>query len=187
MKVWGYARVSTDAQDERMQLDALDRTTPKPDRVFIDHGISGKNFDRAEWLRLMDIAREGDTIVFYSLSRATRSTIDALTLMAELDSRGILYRSLTESIDNSTPAGRAMTALIAVFAQLEREQTVQRTKDGLRAARERGVILGRKPSLSPTQRKQAVKLAASGSTAKEIGESFGVSERTVYRVLAAQQ
>lgn len=185
MKTFGYARHSTDHIDAAMQLSALESLDPKPDRIFVDEGISGKTLDRPEWQRLMDMVREGDTIIFYSLSRASRSTLDALTLMADLDSRGVAYKSLSESIDNSTPAGRAMTSLIAVFAQFEREQTVSRVRAGLKAAKERGVVLGRKPSLSPVQRKQAISLHAGGSPASEIAESFGVSERTIYRAVAS--
>lgn len=183
-KVWGYGRSSTDHQTVRAQLTALESSTPSPDKIFLDEGTTGKSLDRPEFRRMLDVAREGDLIVFYSLSRASRSTIDALTLLSALDERGILYRSLTETIDNTTPAGRAMTAMIAAFGALERETTVMRVRSGLESARRRGVVLGRKPKLSPQQHRFIRKLYDAGDTrVPQLAEEFKVSIRTVWRSL----
>lgn len=185
LKVYGYARCSTDKQSTDSQVHALLASSPKPERLFIDEGVSGKTMNRPEFHRLLEVARAGDLIVFYSLSRASRSTLDALTLMAQLDEREVGYRSLSESVDNSTPAGRAMTAMVAAFAAYERESLQARTKAGLEAARARGVTLGRKRVLTPKKVAFVRELKAGGRSVSELAESFQVSERTIWRALAS--
>jgi DNA invertase Pin-like site-specific DNA recombinase len=141
----GYARVSTLEQNEALQTDALDKAGCE--RLFTDHA-SGAKAHRPELDRLLDVIREGDTLVVWKLDRLGRSVQNLVDLMNLLQSRGVGFRSLTENMDTTTPGGVLVFNVFAAMAQFERDLIRERTNAGLRAARARGHKGGRPSKLT---------------------------------------
>jgi DNA invertase Pin-like site-specific DNA recombinase len=139
MKV-GYVRVSTEDQSTDMQRAALERSGV--DRIYEDV-ISGKTTSRDGLDACLDELNDGDTIVVWKLDRLGRNVLHLCELITGFKKRGITFVSLTEGFDLSTPIGIAMFQLMAVFAELERNNTSLRTKAALKNKRDNGVILGR--------------------------------------------
>src|SRR5580704_2699341 len=146
---YGYARVSTDDQTPALQLAALKKAGCKT--IFKDDGLSGATTKRPSLLRCLKKLEPGDTLMVWKLDRLGRSLRDLITMLDDLKKRGVKFRSLTEAIDTETPTGRAMWQMIGVLAELERSMIIERTRAGMKAARERGIRPGRKPTLSPEQ------------------------------------
>src|SRR5712672_1393041 len=141
----GYARVSTDEQDTTAQVAALKKAGCE--RIFREKA-SGGTWERPELHRLLDHIRKGDVLVVWKLDRLSRSLRDVLTIMERVQEKKAGFRSLTEAVDTTTPAGRMMMQMVGSFAEFERAMLKQRTKAGLDAAREEGRIGGRRPKLS---------------------------------------
>lgn len=178
---FGYARVSTDDQITEAQLDALKASGCE--RVFEEHA-SGSRWDRPELHRMLDQLRTGDVVVVWKLDRLSRSLKDLLSIMEKIDSAGAGFRSLTEAIDTTTPAGRMMMQMVGVFAEFEREMIRERTRAGLERARKKGRHPGRKPKLSEDQRQEIRDLVKSGKrTEAEAARLFGVHRSTISRVM----
>ena len=183
MGLIGYARVSSAEQTLALQQDAL--AAAGAERVFEDHGVSGRLASRPGLDACLDFLRDGDTLTVYRLDRLGRSTRNVLELLHRLDGRGIAFRSLSESIDTSGPMGRAMITILAAFSQLEVDVTRERTMDGLAAARARGRIGGRPKALSPAMVQVARTMIDSGRRPGEVAAELGVGRSTVYRALSA--
>jgi len=178
--VFGYARVSTDAQNLDRQLDALERYGV--DKIY-NEKMTGTKRNRPELEKLLERMTEGDTVVIESLSRLGRSTKDLIDLMDIFQEKGIHLVSLKESIDTSTSTGTLLFTLMSAIAQFERDVIADRTKEGLKAARARGHCGGR-PKVNDEQMKQAVKLYRTKAyTAKEIEKLTEVKKSTLYRYL----
>lgn len=141
MKV-GYVRVSTEDQNTIRQ-EILMRELGV-EKVYIEK-ISGKNADRPELKAMLDFVREGDVVIVESISRFARSTKDLLNLVESLSEKKVEFISQKESIDTTTPQGRFMLTVFGAMAELEREQTLQRQKEGIAAAKAEGKYKGRKP------------------------------------------
>jgi len=178
----GYARVSTKCQNDDSQVDEL--TAYGVDKLFVDHGVSGKHASRPELDAALAYLREGDVLVITRLSRAMRSLKDLLALAEDLRVRGIGLVVLKQQIDTTTPQGRLVFHLLGALDEFQRELIVEGTHEGLAAARARGRTGGRRPSLSVSQVKHARKLYAEGGhTVADIASLFGVSRQTIYRAL----
>ena len=160
----GYARVSTNAQDTAAQMAAL--KTAGCDRIYHEK------------------ASEGDVLVVWKLDRLSRSLRDVLAIMEKIRQAKAGFRSLTEAVDTTTPAGRMMLQMIGSFAEFERAMLKERTKAGLDAARKEGRIGGRPSKLTPQQQREIVKLVRSGKkTAADAARLFNVHPATVSRLL----
>jgi DNA invertase Pin-like site-specific DNA recombinase len=185
MTTYGYARVSTDAQSIALQLDALGKAGVSPEATFTDEGVSGAlpARERPAMAALLVHLRRGDTLVTYSLSRLGRNTLDVLTLVRDLEARGVSLRSLTEGFDTSTPMGRAMLGIMAVLAQLERETTLERVHAGIAAAKARGVKTGRPRSISPERRLAVLAALADGLSVAETARLVEVSDYSVRAIV----
>ena len=141
MKV-GYIRVSTEEQNTiRQEILMAELGVEK---IYIEKA-SGKNADRPELKAMMDFVRDGDIVVVESISRFARSTRDLLNLVEELTKKGVQFVSQKEAIDTQTPQGKFMLTVFGAMAELEREQTLQRQKEGIAAAKADGKYTGRKP------------------------------------------
>lgn len=138
----GYARVSTQEQNEGRQLAAF--TEKGVDKVFIDK-MSGKDTNRPELRKMLDYVREGDTLIVNEYSRLARSTQDLLSLVQQLTDKGVQVISLKENLDTSTPQGKLMLTVFAALAEFERELTLQRQREGIALAKEQGKYKGRQP------------------------------------------
>src|SRR5579859_2436891 len=178
----GYARVSkSDEQSNALQLRALDAAGCE--RIFTE-AASGGRWDRPELHRLLDHLREGDVVVVWKLDRLSRSLKDVLHLMERIARAKAGFRSLTEAIDTTTPAGRMMMRMVGAFAEFERAMLKERTKAGLEAARKEGRIGGRPPKLKAQQQQEILRLVKKGKkTAAAAARLFGVHPATVSRLL----
>lgn len=177
----GYARVSTIAQDEALQLDALNKAGC--DRLFIDK-VSGKLTSRPALDDLLEQARPGDALVVWRLDRLGRSLRHLIDTVASLDERGIAFISLTEQMDTSTPGGKLIFHVMGALAEFERDLIRERTLAGLAAARARGRTGGRPTVWTPAKLKTARAMKASGEhDVTTIARVLGVSRASVYRAL----
>ena len=182
MSAIGYARVSTSDQNPALQLDALEAAGCA--RVFTDHA-SGSLDRRPQLDACLDHLRPGeDTLIVWRLDRLGRSVRHLIDVVNDLDSRGVGFRSLTESIDTTTAGGKLVFHVFAGLAEFERSIISERTRAGLASARARGRHGGRPPKLSPAQFATARKLYdAHEHTVAEIAGIVGCSESTLYRAL----
>lgn len=178
----GYARVSTEEQNVELQIDALEQAGCKP--IYQDK-LSGLKSDRPGLTKALEHLRESDVFIIWKLDRLGRSVKGLVDFVAELDERGVQFRSLTDGIDTTTPTGRFFFHIMASLAQMERELIAERTKAGLEAARKRGRVGGRKRKMTNSKLESAKKLLDDGVPAKEVAENLGVSVPTLYRWLPA--
>ena len=178
----GYVRVSTGKQDEQLQQDALDKAGVLKRSRYVDHGVSGSKTSRPSLDALLSDVEPGDTIVLYKLDRMGRSTAHVAGLIQELTERGIFIESLSDGLNSSTPTGRAMLQMLAIFAEMERGFIRERTVAGLAAARAQGRTGGRPKALDSKKAMQAQALRAAHVSPADIARTLGVSVATVYRL-----
>lgn len=176
----GYARVSTQLQDNAAQIDSLKKSGC--DTIF-EEKMSGGRWERPKLQELLKHIRKGDTVVVWKLDRLSRSLKDLLFIMEQIESKGAGFKSLTESIDTTTSAGKMMIQMIGVFAEFERSMLKERSMKGLQYAREQGRIGGRKPKLKIVQTEEIIHLHRQGKSVPELAMLFNVHKATVYRVL----
>ena len=135
MKV-GYIRVSTEEQNTiRQEILMKDLGV---ERVYMDKASGKSRTGRPQLEAMMDFVREGDVVIVESISRFARSTRDLLTLVEQLTEKGVGFVSQKESIDTNTPQGKFMLTVFGAMAELEREQTLQRQREGIAAAKAAG-------------------------------------------------
>jgi DNA invertase Pin-like site-specific DNA recombinase len=180
---FGYARVSTAHQDEALQRDALEAAGV--DRIYFDEA-SGATQSRPALDEMLGQLRAGDTIVIWRLDRLGRSLRQLIDLVAELEERGVGLRSLTESIDTSTPGGKLVFHVFAALAEFERDLIRERTQAGLAAAKARGRVGGRPTVWTPEKLRAARAMFESGEhDVATIARVLGVSRASVYRGLSS--
>ncbi|PFW05336.1 MULTISPECIES: recombinase family protein [Bacillus] len=185
MKI-GYARVSKDEQNLDLQMDALKKA--ECERIFCEK-VSGVSDKRIELKRALDVLREGDVLIVYKMDRLARSVKQLYEITDLLKEKKVQFISLQDNLDTTTPAGRAMFGMFAVFAEFERDIIRERTISGLKSARARGRIGGR-PKKDSKKIQQAMELYNDKDkkfTVKEITEMTGVSPSTLYRELRARK
>ena len=177
----GYARVSTDEQDLTAQRDALTALGVVPDRIYVDHGLTGTNRARPGLREAMAACRAGDTLVVTKLDRLACPTPDA---RAELTAREVKL-SLGGSVHDPTdPVGRSLFNVLAMVAEFESDLIKMRTREGMKVARAKGRLRGKQPKLSPRQESHLVELHHAGAhTSAELAELFSVARSTVYRAI----
>jgi DNA invertase Pin-like site-specific DNA recombinase len=180
----GYARVSTDDQNLDLQRDALEAA--KCERVYQDK-MSGSKTTRPGLDEALSQLRPEDVFVIWKLDRLGRSVKGLVDFVAELESRGVQFKSLTDGIDTTTPTGRFFFHVMASLAQMERELIAERTRAGLDAARKRGRVGGRKRAMTQSKLESAQRLLKDGMPPKEVAENLGVSVPTLYRWLPASE
>ena len=178
----GYSRVSTEDQNLSLQIDALKQAGCE--RIYSDTQ-TGRSVDRPGLKDAMGQLRSGDTLVVWKLDRLGRSVKNLIDLVSELEEQEVGFKSLTDGIDTSTPSGRFFFHVMASLAQMERELIVERNQAGLKAAKARGVVGGRKRSMTSTKIDAAKKLMDAGTPPKEVAKTIGVSIPTLYRWLPA--
>lgn len=178
----GYARVSKgDEQSNEAQARALIEVGCK--RIFREEASVGR-WERPELHRMLDHLREGDTIVVWKLDRLSRSLKDVLHIMERIETAGAGFRSLTEAIDTTTPAGRMMMQMVGSFAEFERAMIRERTSAGLALARSEGRIGGRRKKLNPKMRLEIAESVLSGrKSAAEMARLYEISQPTVSRIV----
>lgn len=174
----GYARVSTDVQNLELQLDAL--KVAGCERVFHDK-LSSVVRDRPGLDDALKVVRAGDTLVVWKLDRLGRTVKRLIELVEELQKHKVQFCSLTERIDTTTAQGRLFFHIMAAMAEMERDLLRERTTAGLKSARDRGRLGGRRPKMTEGKKKSAWHLLVAGTTAEEVAHQLGISVSTLYR------
>ena len=184
MKI-GYVRVSTVEQHEERQVVELQEKVGV-ERTFIDK-LSGKNTERPELQKMIDFAREGDTIYVSEFSRLARSTKDLLDIVQKLKDKGVQVVSLKENFDTTTPAGELAMTLFAAIATFERKIMLERQKEGIALAKARGVYRGRKQKPKPSNWQELVERYQWRDirSVSELARVCGCSRNTIYTCLRA--
>jgi DNA invertase Pin-like site-specific DNA recombinase len=176
----GYARVSTDHQEAAAQVAALKSAGCK--RIY--QKASGGSADRRELQKLLTQIQNGDVLVVWKLGRLSRSLRDILELMDRLSKANVRFRSLTEAVDTTTPAGRMTLHIVSSFAEYERAALHERTRSGLALARQGGRIGGRRPKLTIGQQQKLIRMVFEGKTSgADAARLFGIHPATVSRLL----
>lgn len=180
--IYGYARVSTDAQDltnQVAQLRAAGCAT-----VFREK-MSGVTAERPRLKRLMKALAPGDVVVIPAVDRLSRDTTDLLVIARDIQRAGAGLRSLAEPVlDTTGDFAELVLAMLGVAAKLERRRIIERTARGRADARANGVRFGRKPSLTPHQRREARRRVEAGETQRSVARSYNVSQATISRLSA---
>lgn len=177
----GYARCSTLDQNLDWQIDAL--TKEGCDRIFQEK-FTGTRKDRPELLRMLDMLREGDTVIICELTRLSRSVKDLFDLVERVEKAGANIKSLKEPwLDTTTPQGRLLFTIFSGVSQFERELIRERTMEGLASARARGRMGGR-PGKDQKVVEQALTLYDSRAySVDEISKTTGLSRGTIYKYI----
>lgn len=183
-RVIGYCRVSTEDQNLDMQEQVIQKYADEKglELIMYVEKISSRKVERQELEHAMKAATNGDLFVVYKLDRLARSTKELFTLTEQLKEKGVEFVSINDSFDTTTPTGKAMFGMLAVFAEFERDIIQQRTKAGLEAAKRRGRIGGR-PAIDEKKKKQVRALFEAGESANDIAKEYGIGRATVYKIV----
>jgi DNA invertase Pin-like site-specific DNA recombinase len=187
--IFGYARVSTTEQNLDLQLDAFLKEGIDRKNIYTDK-VSSSQEERKSLSKLLDYARDGDTIVVWKLDRLARSLIHFTNFINQLNGKGIKFRSITEPFLDTTDKSshsQFIVNLFAALAQLERDIIIERTKAGLASARARGKVFGAPKGLSKKNQQKAIiceQYFKEGKlTVSEICDRVDVSRATYYKYL----
>ena len=177
----GYARVSTDEQNTHAQTDALKAAGCE---IIYEEKRSGGSMCRPRLFEMLNRLQPGDVVVVYKLDRVARSLKDLLTIQERIADAGADFKSLTEIIDTTSPAGRMISQIIGAFAEFERELIRERTRSGLRAAMARGSKPGRPRALDAHQEHEAMRLWSSGQYTKtDLANRYAVHISSIKRAI----
>lgn len=180
MKRIGYARVSTLDQNLEAQLERLQAAGC--DKIFSEQrsGTSGKKREMLE--ECMDYLRAGDTLVITKIDRLARSARDLHNMVHDFEAKGIALQALDQSIDTSTPHGKAFLGMLAIFAEFETNIRKERQMEGIENAKTKGLYKGRKPTVK-AKKTEMEKLLSQGLSKPKIAEKLGVSVASVYNIM----
>ena len=182
----GYARVSTMEQDLRLQVDALKAQGCQDALIFVDKA-SGAKADRPGLSQCLETLQAGDLLLVWRLDRLGRSIVHLVTLVEELQERGVGFRSICDgAIDTTTASGELVFNVFSALAQFERRLIQERTRAGLAAARARGRLGGR-PALDPQDARVQMAKALYKDRAHEVAaicQTLHISRSTLYRYVA---
>jgi DNA invertase Pin-like site-specific DNA recombinase len=177
--IYGYARVSTAAQDETGQVRQL--KAAGCEKVFREK-ITGTTADRPQLAKLMKALAPGDVVITPAVDRLSRDTTDLIA--REMQRTGAGIRSLAEPyLDTTSDFAEIVFAILGVAAKLERRRILERTARGRADAKANGVKFGRKPILTPHQQQEARKRLDGGETQRSVARSYNVSQSTISRLV----
>jgi DNA invertase Pin-like site-specific DNA recombinase len=181
MKI-GYARVSTEDQLLDLQLDALRAEGCK--RIFKEK-MTGASRKRPQLQAALNALRQGDVLVVWKLDRLGRSLRDLIDIVWSLKARQIGFQSISDAIDSEQASGILLFHILGAIAEFDRAMISERTRAGLRAARDRGKRLGRPRTMSPEQIAKAKQLArVEHLSLAEIAARLSVGRTTLWRALS---
>lgn len=175
----GYVRVSTDEQNEDLQVHALRLAGVHPENIHCDLGVSGAAKVKPGRDMALRQLRAGMTLVVWKLDRVSRDLLDLLTLLRRMELDHIGLRSLQESLDTTTPMGKVMLAVLGAFAQFERDTAQQRTVAGIERAKARGVRFGQPTKITPKVIEKVERWLREGVPVPEIAQRLGLAESTI--------
>lgn len=174
----GYIRVSSTDQNPARQKELMKELGVE--RVFLDR-MSRKSMERPELKKMLGFVRQGDTVVVESISRFARNTKDLLELMQQLTAKQVDFVSKKEAIDTAAPTGRFMLIVFGAVAELEREYLLQRQREGIAIAKQKGVYKGRKPIQRPEMEEVVSQWREGKMTAVEAMKRLDLKASTFYR------
>jgi DNA invertase Pin-like site-specific DNA recombinase len=176
----GYVRVSTVDQNTVRQLDGVE-----VERVFTDKA-SGKDTTRPKLDEMIAFVRDGDTVLVHSMDRLARNLDDLRRLVRTLTGKGVRVEFVKENLvftGEDSPMATLLLSVMGAFAEFERALILERQREGIAAAKHRGVYAGRKPALTAAQAQQLRERAAAGERKSALAKEFGISRETVYSYL----
>jgi DNA invertase Pin-like site-specific DNA recombinase len=177
----GYARVSTSSQNLENQIDQL--KSAGCIKIFSEKR-SGKNeADREQFKIMMDFVREGDILFITKLDRLARSVIDLHNIAKFLEDKNVDLKVIQQNIDTTTPAGRLLFTMLGAIAEFERDLINERVKEGIEAAKKKGVQFGRKAILNNKEKNVIYKEHEKGKSVAWLSKFFHVARNTIYRAL----
>src|SRR5215469_5782422 len=182
-----YGRVSTDGQSVDLQVTELREYAIRRDwrivEEYLDVGVSGSRESRPALNRLMNDARQRkfDIILVWKIDRFGRSLKHLVNSLAELESVGVAFVSLRDSLDLSSPSGRLMAQLLGAISEFERSLIIERVRAGILSARNKGRRLGRPPL--EVDHGRIARLRAAGASVRNISEQLGISVGSVHRAI----
>lgn len=182
MTLIAYIRVSSVGQSLEVQRDKMLAAGIAPDHIF-EEKRSGVDSNRPALKEALRFARKGDTFVITKIDRLARSATDLLSIVKELEDKGVGLMVLDQSIDTSSPAGRAMLQMLAVFAEFETAIRSERQMDGIAKAKDNGTKFGRKAQATPDVISDIRRMRDEGLLIREIMAKVGMSKASVYRAL----
>jgi DNA invertase Pin-like site-specific DNA recombinase len=178
----GYARVSTFGQTLDSQLEQL-RAAGCSSRNIYREKVTGARADRRELNRMLGKLAPGDVVTVTRIDRLARSTFELFGIVKRIVDAKAQFRSLAEPwADTATSTGRLMLAVLGGLADVERDLIRTRTAEGRSRAKAQGKHMGRPPSLTPAQQKEAIRRRARGATLQELAHSYNVSRATISRL-----
>lgn len=183
-KTYFYIRVSSREQNTiRQEVKAKEYNIPK-EQVFIEK-VSGKNvIDRPVLNNLMGTLEKGNKLIVDSISRFARNTKDLIELVEQLNKKGVIFVSLKESIDTTTPTGMFMLTIFGAVAQLERDYTADRRDEGIAIAKEQGKYKGRKPIEYPKNWDKYYKMMKEGTIkGVDVMKLLELKKTTFYKLI----
>lgn len=175
-----YVRVSTVEQNEARQKEALEKY--QIDKWF-EEKVSGKSADRPELQKMLEYVREGDTVYIHDFSRLARNTKDLLEMVEGLEKKGVTLISNKENIDTSTPTGKLMLTMIGAIAEFERQNLLERQREGIAIAKREGKYKGRKAVDIPDFGKYYEQYMRRGITKAKLAEELKVSRPTLDKLI----
>lgn len=180
-----YARVSTRDQKLDLQLDAARKLGVKTADIYVEKA-SGVRHDRPVLAKALAALEPGDTLACYKLDRIGRSLAHLAKLLAELEARGVHFRTVEDGLSTQGSTGKLVLHMLGAVAQFERDLILERTRAGLQAARKRGKRLGPPMKWTPDMAARARSLMEKdGLSADDAAKVLGVSRRTLFRGLRA--
>ena len=185
MKI-GYARVSTIEQNLDMQIRAL--KAAGAEKIFTDKGVSGAAVIKPAYFEAVAFARPGDEIIVWALDRLSRSLRDLIDVIEDLKKRELHFRSLKQSIETESAAGKLFFHVVAALAEFERDIIRDRTAEGIASARASGKHMGRPPTIKDDQWTEIKKLMAASPplSAAQAAKLLGVSRQAVHQRIAKE-
>jgi DNA invertase Pin-like site-specific DNA recombinase len=183
MKI-GYARVSTDKQATSIDIQVKQLKEAGCEKIYKDENESGGKRNRPQLNKALEHIRPGDVLVVCKLDRLTRSLVDLLEILKKVEVTGAAFRSLGETFETESPAGRMMMNMIGCFAQFEREIIVDRINRGLAHARANGRIGGGRYKLSPADQQEAIRLIQVDKKSQgQVAHIYKVDRSTISRMM----
>jgi DNA invertase Pin-like site-specific DNA recombinase len=180
----GYARVSTYGQTLDSQLEQLRKVGCTSCNIYREK-VTGARVDRRELNRMLGKLTPGDVVTVTRIDRLARSTFDLFAIVKRIVDAKAQFRSLAEPwADSSSTTGRLMLAVLGGLADVERDLIRTRTAEGRSRAKAQGEHMGRPPTLTPAQQKEAIRRRSQGATLDELARSYNVSRATISRLTA---
>ena len=178
--IYGYARVSTDAQDLTNQVAQLHATGCG---IIFREKMSGANADRPQLKKMLTVLAPSDIVIIPAVDPLSRDTTDLLVIACDIQQAGAGLCSIAEPVlDTTGNFAKLVLAMLGVAAKLERRRIKERTARGRAGAKAKGVVFGRKPSLTPHQQREAAQWLAEGETQSSIARTYNVSQTMISRL-----